>query len=171
MLVKVNNMTEKCNLLTQSRDYYKPFVYPWAYEAFMQSEQMHWLWTEVPMVEDVKDWKMRLNDNERDFLTKVFRFFTQGDIDGAGVFYNDAIDESSWKLTDTYWTADKLDQPYFTYLGDEGIDELMDNLTFDPPESPLDGAANIREYKHELLAPYHERYAKALLDWSIGNSR
>lgn len=86
MLVKVNNMTEKCNLLTQSRDYYKPFVYPWAYEAFMQSEQMHWLWTEVPMVEDVKDWKMRLNDNERDFLTKVFRFFTQGDIDVSSAY-------------------------------------------------------------------------------------
>lgn len=79
-------MTEKCNLLTQSRDYYKPFVYPWAYEAFMQSEQMHWLWTEVPMVEDVKDWKMRLNDNERDFLTKVFRFFTQGDIDVSSAY-------------------------------------------------------------------------------------
>ena len=79
-------MTEKRNLLTQSRDYYKPFVYPWAYEAFMQSEQMHWLWTEVPMVEDVKDWKMRLNDNERDFLTKVFRFFTQGDIDVSSAY-------------------------------------------------------------------------------------
>ena len=79
-------MTEKRNLLTQSRDYYKPFVYPWAYEAFMQSEQMHWLWTEVPMVEDVKDWKIRLNDNERDFLTKVFRYFTQGDIDVSSAY-------------------------------------------------------------------------------------
>ena len=79
-------MTEKRNLLTQSRDYYKPFVYPWAYEAFMQSEQMHWLWTEVPMVEDVKDWRNRLNESERDFLTKVFRFFTQGDIDVSAAY-------------------------------------------------------------------------------------
>ena len=79
-------MSNKKTLLTQSRDYYKPFVYPWAYDAFMQSEQMHWLWTEVPMVEDVKDWRMRLTEAERDFLTKVFRFFTQGDIDVSSAY-------------------------------------------------------------------------------------
>ena len=49
-------MSEKRTLLTQTRDYYKPFAYPWAYEAFMQSQHMHLLWTELPMVEDVKDW-------------------------------------------------------------------------------------------------------------------
>lgn len=79
-------MTTKTMRLTQTRDYYKPFVYPWAYEAFMQSEQMHWLWTEVPMLEDIKDWRNRLNDDERDFLTKVFRFFTQGDIDVSSAY-------------------------------------------------------------------------------------
>lgn len=56
--------------LTKSRNYYKPFSYPWAYDAFMASEQMHWLWTEVPMIEDIKDWKNVLTDGERDFLTK-----------------------------------------------------------------------------------------------------
>lgn len=48
--------------LTKSRNYYKPFSYPWAYDAFMASEQMHWLWTEVPMIEDIKDWKNVLTD-------------------------------------------------------------------------------------------------------------
>ena len=45
---------ERAGGLLESRDYYKPFQYPWAYEAFMQSEQMHWLWTEVPMLEDAR---------------------------------------------------------------------------------------------------------------------
>jgi ribonucleoside-diphosphate reductase beta chain len=36
------------------------------------------------MLEDVKDWKNRLNEHERKFLTNIFRFFTQGDIDVAG---------------------------------------------------------------------------------------
>ena len=52
--------------------------------AFMQSEQMHWLWTEVPMMEDVKDYRSKLTDDEREFLTKILRFFTQGDIDVSG---------------------------------------------------------------------------------------
>jgi len=72
--------------LQEQRAFYKPFDYPWAFEAFQQSEQMHWLWTEVPMVEDVKDWSNRLSENEKDFLTKIFRFFTQGDIDVSGAY-------------------------------------------------------------------------------------
>jgi len=72
--------------LQEQRAFYKPFEYPWAFEAFQQSEQMHWLWTEVPMVEDVKDWSNRLSENEKDFLTKIFRFFTQGDIDVSGAY-------------------------------------------------------------------------------------
>lgn len=105
------------------------------------------------------------------FVPTIFHYDVQGEVDGAGVFYNDTIDEATWKLTDTYWTSDKLDQPYFTYINDAKIDTLMDNVTFKAPETPISGAANIREYKHELLATYHEKYAKALLDWSIGNQK
>jgi ribonucleoside-diphosphate reductase beta chain len=36
------------------------------------------------MLEDVKDWKKRLTEDEKKFLTHIFRFFTQGDIDVAG---------------------------------------------------------------------------------------
>jgi len=70
--------------LMSERSYFKPFNYPWAYDAWLKHEQSHWLHTEVPMVEDVNDWKKRLTDNERLFLTNIFRFFTQGDIDVAG---------------------------------------------------------------------------------------
>ena len=36
------------------------------------------------MSEDVKDWKKKLSKEEKTFLTQIFRFFTQGDIDVAG---------------------------------------------------------------------------------------
>lgn len=70
--------------LTDERTYYKPFNYPWAYDAWLKHEQAHWLHTEVPMMEDVKDWKKKLTKEEKQFLTNIFRFFTQGDIDVAG---------------------------------------------------------------------------------------
>ena len=66
------------------RQSFKPFHYPWAYEAWLKHEQIHWLHTEVPMLEDVKDWKNRLTPSEKQFLTHIFRFFTQGDVDVAG---------------------------------------------------------------------------------------
>lgn len=69
--------------LTDERDYFKPFNYPWAYEAWLKHEQSHWLHTEVPMIEDVKDWHKKLTPEQKYFLTNIFRFFTQGDIDVA----------------------------------------------------------------------------------------
>ena len=70
--------------LTEERTYFKPFNYPWAYDAWLKHEQSHWLHTEVPMNEDLNDWKKRLTKEEKEFLTHIFRFFTQGDIDVAG---------------------------------------------------------------------------------------
>jgi ribonucleoside-diphosphate reductase beta chain len=43
------------------------------------------------MAEDVKDWKKKLTDEEKRFLTNIFRFFTQGDIDVAGGYVNNYL--------------------------------------------------------------------------------
>ena len=78
-------MVKKQLKLTDERSYFKPFQYPWAYDAWLKHEQAHWLHSEVPMLEDVKDWKKRLSNEEKSFLTNIFRFFTQGDIDVAEI--------------------------------------------------------------------------------------
>ena len=77
--------------ITDKRDYYRPFSYQWAYDAWLQSEQMHWLHTNIPMIEDEKDWQTKLNDSEKTFLTHIFRFFTQGDIDVAGAYVDNYL--------------------------------------------------------------------------------
>ena len=77
-------MTKKYDYrITDERTSFKPFNYPWAYNAWLAHEQSHWLHTEVPMAEDVKDWKNKLTPSQKQFLTHIFRFFTQGDIDVA----------------------------------------------------------------------------------------
>ena len=60
---------------------YKPFRYPWAYEFWRRQQQVHWMPEEVPLGEDVKDWASKLNDQERNLLTQIFRFFTQSDVE------------------------------------------------------------------------------------------
>jgi len=69
-------------LLTPSAAY-KPFRYPWAYDFWKKQQQVHWMPEEVPLGEDCKDWAANLNDRERNLLTQIFRFFTQGDIEVA----------------------------------------------------------------------------------------
>ena len=67
--------------LLDSKSVYKPFNYPWAYDAWLKQQQIHWLPEEVPLADDVRDWKHNLTPSEKSLLTQIFRFFTQADIE------------------------------------------------------------------------------------------
>lgn len=67
--------------LLQERHVYKPFLYPWCYEAWLTQQRIHWLPEEVPLAEDVKDWRKNLTPAEKNLLTQIFRFFTQADVE------------------------------------------------------------------------------------------
>ena len=77
--------------LLKERNYYKPFQYPWAFEAYDQQQKMHWLPSEVPLAEDVRDWNERLNDKEKNLITQILKFFTQGDVDIAQAYLDNYI--------------------------------------------------------------------------------
>ena len=47
-------------LFTPSKGY-KPFRYEWAYKFWQTQQRIHWLPEEVPLGEDIKDWRARLN--------------------------------------------------------------------------------------------------------------
>lgn len=67
--------------LLDAQPIYKPFSYPWAYEAWEKQQKLHWLPDEVPLADDVQDWKKKLTPGEKHLLTQIFRFFTQADIE------------------------------------------------------------------------------------------
>ncbi|MGH6621750.1 MAG: ribonucleotide-diphosphate reductase subunit beta [Alphaproteobacteria bacterium] len=67
--------------LLDAEPIYKPFHYPWAYDAWLTQQRIHWLPEEVPLADDVKDWRHKLSDGERNLLTQIFRFFTQADVE------------------------------------------------------------------------------------------
>lgn len=67
--------------LLEGNLFYKPFSYPWAYEAWLTQQRIHWLPEEVPMADDIVDWKHNLTAGEKHLLTQIFRFFTTADIE------------------------------------------------------------------------------------------
>ena len=70
----------RMDLLTEN-PVYKPFRYPWAYEAWLTQQRVHWLPEEVPLADDVKDWHKTLSAAEQNLLSQIFRFFTQADVE------------------------------------------------------------------------------------------
>ena len=72
--------SKKMGLLVEN-PVYKPFRYPWCYDAWLTQQRIHWLPEEIPLAEDVRDWQKKLTAHEKNLLTQIFRFFTQADVE------------------------------------------------------------------------------------------
>lgn len=76
-----------CGLLDPTGSY-NVSRYSWAYEYWKRQQQIHWMGEEVPLGEDVKDWRGdKLSENEKNLLTQIFRFFTQSDIEVSDNYF------------------------------------------------------------------------------------
>lgn len=71
-------------MLTKTRDYYKPFDYPWAFDFYKTQRKLDWHVEEVPLADDIKDFNHKLDEDNKRLITQIFRFFTQADVDVAG---------------------------------------------------------------------------------------
>ena len=63
--IKNNLNTNKKSGLLVGSPVYKPFRYPWCYDAWLTQQRIHWLPEEVPMGDDVRDWQKNLNPAEK----------------------------------------------------------------------------------------------------------
>ena len=63
--------------LLQERIVYKPFEYPQAYDYWLKQQQAHWLHTEVPMAQDVTDWKSNMKPHEKNVIGGILKGFAQ----------------------------------------------------------------------------------------------
>ena len=66
--------------LLKERIYYKPFEYPWAFDAYDMQQKMHWLPSEVPLAEDVRDWNERLNKREKNLITQILNVISDTEL-------------------------------------------------------------------------------------------
>ena len=76
----------KENGLLVANPVYKPFRYPWCYDAWLTQQRIHWLPEEVPLGDDVRDWQKNLSIEEKNLLTHIFRFFTQADVEVSNCY-------------------------------------------------------------------------------------
>tara|TARA_B110000285_G_scaffold172448_1_gene193157 strand:- start:715 stop:1695 length:981 start_codon:yes stop_codon:yes gene_type:complete len=63
--------------ITKERIVYKPFEYQEPYDYWLKQHQAHWLHTEVPMSNDVNDWKQNLSKAEKNIIGSILKGFAQ----------------------------------------------------------------------------------------------
>ena len=59
--------------LLKERIYYKPFEYPWAFDAYDMQQKMHWLPSEVPLAEDVRELERKIKQKRKKFITQILK--------------------------------------------------------------------------------------------------
>lgn len=64
-------------MITEKREEYMPFEYPWAYEAWLKQKKAEWLFDKIPMSEDINDWKFKLNEKEKNVVGNILKSFAQ----------------------------------------------------------------------------------------------
>ncbi len=136
--------------LTEKRDYYKPFEYPWAFEVFKEQNKMHWLPEESPLQDDVKDF-INMPEDVRNLLIQIFRFFTQQDVDvGAGYI----------EMFGPYFKPVEIRQMISAIANMEGVhmfaySELLETLGLPESEYKLFSQIKSMSEKHEYLSNFN----------------
>lgn len=66
--------------LIEPRIYYKPFEYQEAFEFYKNQHRAHWLADEVPLASDLNDWKLNLNESEKNLIGNILKSFAQTEV-------------------------------------------------------------------------------------------
>ena len=69
---------------------YKPMKYQWAEDLRQEHENTHWITDEVDFSQDLVDFRVKLSDNEREFVKNILSIFTQSDF-GVANYYVDFL--------------------------------------------------------------------------------
>ena len=134
--------------LFKDRLYYKPFDYEWAFESYDTMQKMHWLPSEVPLHEDIRDWNERLTKEEKNLINQILKFFTQGDVDIAKAYLDNYIPKFKppevRMMLSSFATAEANHAHAYALLNDTiGEPELLDFKAFQEYKEMSD--------KHEYL--------------------
>lgn len=146
--------------LLKERVVYKPFEYPKAYDFWLKQQQAHWLHTEVPMAQDVTDWKSNMKDHEKNVVGGILKGFAQ----------TETVVNDYWSTLVTKWfrkpeiimmgttlgSSETIHAEAYSLLNEQlGLDNFAEFLEDETTMAKIENLMNVRD-SHE--APdWHQR--------------
>ena len=67
-------------MITEPRNFYKPFEYQQAFDFYKDQHRVHWLADEVPLASDLNDWKLKLSEPEKNLIGNILKSFAQTEV-------------------------------------------------------------------------------------------
>ena len=155
--------------LLKERVVYKPLEYPKAYDYWLKQQQAHWLHTEVPMAQDVTDWKSNMKDHEKNIIGGILKGFAQ----------TETIVNDYWSTLVTKWfrkpeiimmgttlgSSETIHAEAYSLLNEQlGLDNFAEFLEDETTMAKIESLMNVRD-NHDGTANWHDR-AKSLAIFS-----
>ena len=155
--------------LLDERVVYKPFEYPKAFDYWLKQQQAHWLHTEVPMAQDVTDWKSNMKDHEKNVVGQILKGFAQ----------TETIVNDYWSTLVTKWfrkpevimmgttlgSSETIHAEAYSLLNEQlGLDNFAEFLEDETTAAKIESLMAVRD-NHDGTPNWHER-AKSLAIFS-----
>jgi ribonucleoside-diphosphate reductase beta chain len=155
--------------LLEERVVYKPFEYPQAYDYWLKQQQAHWLHTEVPMANDVSDWKSNMKTHEKNVVGQILKGFAQ----------TETVVNDYWSTLVTKWfrkpevimmgttlgSSETIHAEAYSLLNEQlGLDDFSEFLEDEATMAKIESLMNVRD-NHDGTPNWHER-AKSLAIFS-----
>ena len=155
--------------LLDERVVYKPFEYPKAFDYWLKQQQAHWLHTEVPMAQDVTDWKSNMKDHEKNVVGQILKGFAQ----------TETIVNDYWSTLVTKWfrkpevimmgttlgSSETIHAEAYSLLNEQlGLDNFAEFMEDEATMAKIEALMNVRD-NHDGTPNWHER-AKSLAIFS-----
>jgi len=67
-------------MITESRNYYRPFEYNKAYDYYRNQQLVHWTKDEIKLAEDLQNWNKDLTETEKKVIGGILKGFTQMEV-------------------------------------------------------------------------------------------
>ena len=148
-------------MLTQERNFYKPFEYQQAFEYYKDQHRAHWLADEVPLASDLNDWKLKLTVEEKNLIGNILKSFAQTEVH-VNDYWSSKV--SQWfpkpeivAMTSTFGAFEAIHAEAYARLNDElGLDDfqafLEDEAAKNKIERLLETKSDTLEEKAQSLA-------------------
>jgi ribonucleoside-diphosphate reductase beta chain len=148
-------------MLTQERNFYKPFEYQQAFDYYKDQHRAHWLADEVPLASDLNDWKMKLTAEEKNLIGNILKSFAQTEVH-VNDYWSSKV--SQWfpkpeivAMSSTFGAFEAIHAEAYARLNDElGLDDfqafLEDEAAKSKIERLLDTKSETLQEKAQSLA-------------------
>jgi len=147
--------------LKDERVVYKPFEYPQAFDYWLKQQQAHWLHTEVPMAQDVTDWKSNLKPHEKNLIGGILKGFAQTET-VVNDYWTNLV--TSWfrkpeviMMGVTFGAFETIHAEAYSLLNEElGLDDFAEFLEDEATLAKIDNLMQVRD-SHDGTPDWHSR--------------